>query len=224
MPSQQGHERGLIYMARKGISKENVARAVMALRAKGRPITTRVVRLELENHGSYGTIGRFLEELGAKSKATPPAMPALPEGLQKEFANAVFSMWQASSDIAAKRVGEIETECEQRVHTLSIQLTKERELRERLEVELCSASADLSACKQREHLFKEEAMMLRQELRIQKALHQRAERDRDTMLKQLAPMVRVASRNADDTTSGKEPKNGNGAKLHINRDSHRPGA
>ena len=211
-------------MARKGISKENVARAVMALRAKGRPITTRVVRLELENHGSYGTIGRFLEELGAKSKATPPAMPALPEGLQKEFANAVFSMWQASSDIAAKRVGEIETQCERRVHALSIQLTKERELRERLEVELCSASADLSACKQREHLLTEEALMLRAELRIQKALHQRVERDRDTMLKQLAPMVRVASRSADDTTPGKEPKNGNGAKPQLNRDSHRPGA
>ena len=209
-------------MSRPGVSKSDVASAVSTLRAGGKPTTTRVVRLEL-GRGSYATIARFLNELGTKSEARPPALPELPEAIQLRFADAVYAMWQTSSENAAKRVGDVETQCDKRIHDLSVQLTKERGLREHLEVELSSVSSDLAGCKQREHLLREAVAMHRQELRTQKALLQHAQREWNTVLKQIAPLVKLASSGLSDKLPGKARGKVNGGKSHVNHNVRQPG-
>ncbi len=180
-------------MSRPGITKADVARAVQKLHETGHPTTTRVVRIEL-GRGSHGTISQFLKELQAKSAARPAQLPELPDDIQRKFADAVYGVWEASTGHAVKRVTEVQAQCEQRIRTLSADLTRERQLRERLEAELSSASTDLASCKHRAHLLEEELSMLRTELRIQKELQRRAERDRDLMLRKLGSAAQVTPR------------------------------
>ena len=210
-------------MSRKGITIDNVDGAVAKLRANGELVTTRVVRLEL-GRGSYGTIAKFLKELSVKSGPTPKALPEVPETLLRQCANAVFSMWQSSSEIASLRNVEIEVQCKQRVHNLTTQLTEARQKGARLEAELNDTATALSACKRSAHMLKEETAMLREELRIQRAVYQRVENDRDIMLKQVAKTVRLAAKSPHDKTPGRKRRRGYSAELPINGDSQRPGA
>jgi len=181
-------------MPRQGVSKQRVADAATSLHANGRPVTTRLVRLELGRHGSNGTISRFLDELGVKLKAIPKAVPEVPEELQKHFANAVVSMWRSSCDIASKCIEDIENQCEQQVRIVTQQLNEAQQKVVRLEKERDDTGDALSTCKKSEHLLKEETAMLRDELRIQRAVHQRIERERDKVLRQFAPLVKRASK------------------------------
>jgi uncharacterized membrane protein YccC len=177
-------------MARPGVSKQRFADAATSLHAQGRPITARLMRIELGDRGSYTTISRMLGELGAKCKAMPKTVPEVPEELQKHFAAAVVSMWRASSEMASKRVKDIESQCEQQVRIVTQQRNEAQQKVVRLEKERGNAVDALSTCNKSEHLLKEEIAMLRDELRIQKAVHQRTERDRDEMLRQFAPLVK----------------------------------
>lgn len=184
-------------MGRPGTRKEQVADAAFALRAAGKPTTTRAVRLELGT-GSNTTIGRFLDELGAKSGAKPSVLPSVPQKLQRQFANALYNIWEASSKAAAERSDATEAQCAERIRALSRQLELEREDRKRSDTAVCSAQTALSESKHREHLLKEEVSMLREALGIEKALHQRAERERNGMLQHFASRSRKASNAADE--------------------------
>jgi len=182
-------------MGREGIKKEKVENAVNALREAHKPVTTRTVRLEIGT-GSNSTISRFLDELGAKSGAKPSDLPSVPEKLQRQFANALYSIWEASSNAAAERNDATEAQCVERVRVLSRQVQLEREDRKRIDMELCSAQAELAACTHREQQLREEVLMLRQALGIEKAINARAERERASMLKALSARgARAAGRN-----------------------------
>jgi Plasmid replication region DNA-binding N-term len=194
-------------MGREGVKKEKVGDAVFALRAARKPVTTRTVRLEVGT-GSNTTISRFLEELGAKSGAKPSDLPNVPEKLQRQFANALYSIWEASSKAASERSDATEAQCAERIHTLSKQLALEREERKRAEMELCSTQAELAACTLREQQLREEVSMLRQTLGVEKALNARAQRERASMLKALSSRsARAASRDeAPAVVAGKGPR------------------
>src|ERR1039458_1489066 len=122
-------------MARTGLSKERIADAATRLHAEGRPVSTRLVRIELGAHGSNTTISRMLAELGVKCKAMPKSVPEVPEELQKLFANAVVSMWRSSSEIALKRIQDIESRCEQQVRIVTQQLNEAQQKVAHLEKE-----------------------------------------------------------------------------------------
>ena len=128
-------------------------------------------------------------------------LPGVPEVVQRQFADAVLAMWEASSKAAGESSLATETQCAHRLHALTTQLTHERKLREQLELDACSTRAALSACKQREHFATEEALMLREELGIEKALRRRAESESDKMLKQLGALCTKASRCDDSHTA-----------------------
>jgi len=189
-------------MGREGIKKEKVGEAVFALRAAHKPVTTRTVRLEI-GEGSNSTISRFLDELGAKSGARPTDLPIVPEPLLRQFANAAYTMWEASSKAAAERNVATEAQCAERIHTLSNKLALEREERKRADMELCSTQAELATCTQREQQLTEEVLMLRQALGVEKALNAHAQRERASMLKALSSRSAGAAwRNADDAVAG----------------------
>lgn len=122
-------------MSRAGITKRDVATAVSSLRASGKPTTTRVVRLEI-GKGSYRTIGKLLDELGAKSSAKPSVLPSVPETVQRQFADALYNVWEAANQVAAERSDAMQVQCEQRVGTLSAQLAAESAERRRLSMQL----------------------------------------------------------------------------------------
>lgn len=178
-------------MSRAGITKKDVATAVSSLRASGKPTTTRVVRLEI-GKGSYRTIGKLLDELGAKSSAKPSVLPSVPEAVQRQFADALYNVWEAANQAAAERSDAMQVQCEQRVGTLSAQLAAESAERRRLDMQLCTTDAEFAACKRQGYILRQEVAMLRDALRLEKALHQRSESDRAKMLKQFASRGRNA--------------------------------
>lgn len=206
-------------MGREGIKKEKVGDAVYALRAAHKPVTTRTVRLEIGT-GSNSTISRFLDELGAKSGAKPSILPSVPEKLQRQFANALYGIWEASSKAAAERSDATEAQCAERVHTLARQLALEREERKRLDMELCSTGAELAAGKQREQMLKQDVSMLREALRLEKALHQRAEMERNRMLQHFASLGRKAPNPADDYVEAARLVSQN-ARKHVGNSSRK---
>ena len=130
--------------------------------------------------------------MGVKCKAMPKSVPEVPEELQKLFANSVVSMWRSSTEIALQRIRDIESRCEQQVRMVTQQLNEAQQKVVRLEKERDETGDALSTCKKSEHLLKEETAMLRDELRIQKAVHQRTERDRNEILRQFSPLVKGA--------------------------------
>jgi len=173
-------------MPRPGISRDDVASAVAALRTQGKPTTTRVVRLEL-GRGSYATIGRFLEELGAKSEANPPEMPVMPEDLQAELAESVFRMWRAMSKATAEKEAKAGLQHAQRVRALTAEIGRERETRKRLERELSSALTDRAAFKARKEALELEQAGLRERLAVEQALLRRSERQCEALVARLRP-------------------------------------
>lgn len=168
-------------MPRPGITKQEVASAVIALRTEGQPTTTRSVRLQL-GRGSYGTIARYLEELRAKSEANPAELPAMPEELQAALAEAVFGMWQAMSRLAATKEAQARLQFEQRIRTLATEISREREARQRLERELASALEDRSSFKARNEALELEQAGLRERLAVEQALLRRSERECEALI------------------------------------------
>jgi len=187
-------------MARPGVTKEQVRDAVAALRAQGRPTSTRVVRLELRR-GSYATIGKYLEELGAKSGSRPPELPEIPEDVQMRLAEGVYSMWLAMSKVAAAKAADLGIQCEQRVRTMTEQLNRERATRQRLERELSTAVSDRAGFKGRSETLELEKAGLRERLAVQQALVRQGEREREGLLRRLTPsdVLQVPLRSAQRT-------------------------
>lgn len=179
-------------MSRPGITKEQVADAVTALRAEGKPTTARVVRLQLGT-GSYKTIGRFLDELGAKSTGKTEPLNEMPEAIQARLADCALSMWQAVCQATTSARNALTAQCEQRIHVLRGELVRERDLRKALERERVVNQQALSeATLQAQHLG-ERVAMLREQLAGEQAVVKQLARDREELLERLesAPRVRV---------------------------------
>lgn len=190
-------------IGRQGVTKEEVSNAVCAVRSQGLPTTTRVLRLEL-GKGSYSSIGKLLEELGAKSDGKRPQTDEMPQDLQRRLADCLLSMWQSASKAAAAGASRLSAQCDERVRIVSAQLACERAARECAEAELCSIQGEHSSCRARKLLLEEEVRMLREQLRVEHALLERSERECSQVLKRLGPIAPSASKTvARRSTAGR---------------------
>lgn len=173
-------------MARPGITKSEVAEAVTALRAQGKPASTRAVRLEL-GRGSYATIGQCLEELGAKSSGRPPGLPEIPEAVQRRISASTHSMWEAMASIAQTERSALQKHYEQRLHNIGTQLALEKSTRKRVESDLSRALTQASAFKSKSEALELEIAGTKERLAVAQALLDRSERERDRLLARLEP-------------------------------------
>lgn len=178
-------------MGRPGITKEEVAAAVSALRAQGRPTTTRVVRLEV-GKGSYATISRFLDALGAKSAGKPEKLDEMPEDIQARLADCALSMWQTVCQATSRTRTALTTQCEQRIQVLSRELAREREMRKTADRELGANQQRLSACRLEGQHLRERVAMLREELAGEQAVLKRLERDRGELLERFGRAAQLS--------------------------------
>lgn len=178
-------------MGRPGITKEEVAAAVTALRAQGRPTTTRVVRLEV-GRGSYATISRFLDALGAKSAGRTEKLDEMPLDIQGRLADCVFSMWQAVCEATSRAQTALTAQCEQRIQVLSGELARERELRKKVERELGANQQELSAARLEVQHLTQRVAMLREQLAGEQAVVKRLERDREELLERFGSAAQLS--------------------------------
>lgn len=199
-------------IGRLGVTKSEVADAVSSLRAQGHPATTRVVRLEI-GKGSYSSIGRLLEELGAKNDGKPSQTDEMPQDLQLRLADCLLSMWQSASKAAAVGVARLSAQCDERVRIVSAQLACERAARECAETELFSVQSEHSSCRSSKQLLEEKVRMLREQFSVEHALLERSERERNQMLKLLGPLAPSTSKSpARRPTAGRSRAAGQAAR------------
>ena len=176
-------------MPRPGVTIEDVIGAASKLREKGRPITTVLVRQTLER-GSYNTISNHLRELGAKSRAKCAKTPVMPEKLRAKLAALASDTWQLIYKDLSGTTVMLEAQYDVRVRVLSEQLTKERKRLKQLEVDLCTAQVQLSACNLRATSLEHEMTLLRERLSVEQALLKRSERERESLIAHLASTSR----------------------------------
>jgi hypothetical protein len=187
-------EKRSINIGRIGVTNDAVRDAVSALRAKGHPTSTRVVRLQLKNTGSYSTISRILDEMGAKSIGNVAQLAEMPQEVQQRLADCVLSMWQTACKAGAAGAGKLKMQFDARVRTVSAKLVKERAARQRVESELCVAEGELRTVRSNRHVLEETVRTLREQLSVEKALLERSERECNQMRKLLGPLAPSASR------------------------------
>lgn len=171
-----------------------MAEAISSLRAKGRPTTTRVVRLELKDKGSYSTISKFLDEMGAKSDGTVAQLAEMPEEVQRRIADCVLSMWQTACKAGAVGTATLRAQFDARVRTVSAKLISEQAARKRVEGELCAAVSELRIVRCDRHVREETVRTLREQLSVEHALLERSERECNQMRKLLGPLAASASK------------------------------
>ncbi len=186
-------EKRSIKIARIGVTKEQVGEAVSKLRAEGHPTTTRVVRLELKNKGSYSTISRLLDELGAKSYGNVAQIDEMPPDVQQRMADCVLSMWQSALKSGAAAAAKLGVQCDARVRAVSTKFVNERTARKRVEGELCAAEGELRTVRSTRHVLEETVRMLREQLSVERALLERSELECSQMRTLLGPLAASAS-------------------------------
>ena len=187
-------EKRSIEIARIGVTKEQVGYAVSKLRAEGHPTTTRVVRLELKNKGSYSTISRLLDELGAKSIGNVAQLAEMPQEVQQRMADCVLSMWQSALKSGAAAAAKLSVQCDARVRAVSTKFVNERAARKRVEGELCAAEGDLRTVRSTRHVLEETVRMLREQLSVERALLERSELECSQMRTLLGPLAASAAK------------------------------
>lgn len=180
-------------MGRKGLKTEGVVQAISSLRAKGLPTTTRVVRLELENKGSYTTISRLLDELGAKSDAKVGEIAEMPPEVQQQMADCILSMWHAACKAGAAGSGRLRAQFDARLRMVSARLLSEQTARKRVASELCVTESELRTARCDRHVLEETIRTLREQLSVKHALLERAEHECNQMRKLLGPAAPSAS-------------------------------
>jgi hypothetical protein len=181
----QGHDNEEKRMPRAGVTKDEVIAAVSALRAQGRPISTRLLRLTI-GRGSYKTISRYLCELGAKSPEKGEKTPDMPETLRVQFATLASDMWQSINKELSATTARLEAQCEVRVHVLTEKLLQERKVHRQIDVDLCTTQTQLSASNLRATRAEQELALLRERLSVEQALLSRSERERASLIAHLA--------------------------------------
>lgn len=185
---------GRVKITRRGVNKDGVAEAISSLRAKGLPTTTRVVRLELKNKGSYTTISRILDEMCAKSDATVSLLAEMPVEVQQQMADCVLSMWHAALKAGAAGTARLRAQFDARVRTVSTKLISEQAARKRVEGELCVSEGELRTVRSNRHVLEETVRSLREQLSVEHALLERSERECNQMRKLLGPVAPSASK------------------------------
>lgn len=172
-----------------------MAGAVSALRSDAYPITTRAVRLQL-GRGSYSSIGKLLDKLGAKSDGKSEQSAEMPHELQMRLADCALNLWQSALDSATVSEAALRKQCEERIKAISNQLALEQDARKQAEHEVIAAQAELRSRRSREHFLQEKCQMLRVQLSVEHKLLERSERDRVLLMKQLGPLTGAASANS----------------------------
>ena len=172
-------------MPRPGVTKEEVIAAVSKLREKGRPITTRLIRLSI-GRGSYKTISRYLCELGAKNPAKCAKTPDMPETMRVQLATLASDMWQSINKELSSTTVMLKAQCDVRVHALTEKLLQERKVHRQIDVDLCTTQTQLTASNLRATRAEHELALLRERLSVEQALLCRSEHERASLIALLA--------------------------------------
>jgi predicted RNase H-like nuclease (RuvC/YqgF family) len=162
-------------MTRHPVSADDVADAVLALRNGQHPVTTLNVRHHL-GRGSFTTISRHLEALGAKEPGRPGDAEAMPAQLQAVHAAFVQRAWHAVREHAGQQVKKATLPLERRIHELDLKLRAVREHRDRLEWESAQLERELDAARLEVQGLGAELAQARQDLAVERRVRQHHER------------------------------------------------
>ena len=161
-------------MARHAVTTEDVAEAVLALKASGHPVTTVNVRREL-GRGSYSTINAHLETLGAKQAGRPRSDDAMPTPLRTVCDAFGEKLWLAVRKHARTREETTARPLQVRVRELTAQLARSRELCERLEYEAVQLRHDMHAASLQGQSLATQLAQAREDLAVEQRLRQHHE-------------------------------------------------
>ncbi|MBS0325273.1 MAG: DNA-binding protein [Proteobacteria bacterium] len=161
-------------MPRRGITRDEVAQAGLALKAGGHPVTTLNVRREL-GRGSYSTIRAHLEDLGAKEKGRPRADDAVPPTVHVLGNGFIQKVWATAREHTRRSEETSKRPLQRRIGELVVELARAGELRERLEYEAVQLRHDLRTARMSCDNLTRQLADARQELAVEVRLRERCE-------------------------------------------------
>lgn len=105
-------------MAKKGITRVDVERAVATIEARGDQPTVTSVRQELGDTGSSSTIHRHLRDIRSEREAGSAAREAPPASIIEEMQRTTESLWALAQHVARQDIDTIRRSAHERVAQL----------------------------------------------------------------------------------------------------------